>query len=45
MEKITPIENLDEMIKTGNYEGLDAARLTDTGVCPTCFNKEHDNCL
>ena len=45
MEKITPIENLDEMIATGNYEGLTPAILTDAGICPTCFDKEHDNCL
>lgn len=45
MEKITPIENLDEMIKTGSFEGLTAAMLTDAGICPTCFNKEHGNFL
>ena len=45
MEKITPIENLDEMIATGNFKGLSAAKLTDAGICPTCFNKEHNNCL
>ena len=45
MEKITPIENLDEMIATGNYEGLTPAMLTDAGICPTCFNSEHDNCI
>jgi len=45
MEKITPIENLDEMIATGNYEGLTPAILTDAGICPTCFNNEHDNCI
>ena len=27
MEKITPIENLDEMIATDNFEGLTAAML------------------
>ena len=45
MEKLKPIENLDEMIKTGSFEGLTAAMLTDAGICPTCFNKEHGNCL
>jgi histidine triad (HIT) family protein len=45
MEQLKPIENLDEMIATKNFEGLTAAMLTDAGICPTCFNKEHDNCL
>lgn len=45
MEKITPIENLDEMIATDNFEGLIAAMLTDAGICPTCFNREHHGCL
>ena len=45
MEKITPIENLNEMIATSNFEGLSAAKLTDAGICPTCFNKEHNDCL
>ena len=37
MEKITPIEKLNEMIATGNFEGLTAAQLTDAGICPTCL--------
>lgn len=45
MEKITPIENLDEMIATGKFDGLTAAALTDAGICPTCFNREHNGCL
>lgn len=45
MEQLKPIENLDEMIATKKFEGLTAAMLTDAGICPTCFNKEHDNCL
>ena len=45
MEKITPIENLDEMIATDNFEGLTPAMLTDAGICPTCFNREHHGCL
>ena len=45
MEKLTPIENLDEMIATGNFEGLTPAMLTDAGICPTCFNREHNGCL
>ncbi len=45
MEKTTPIENLDEMIATNNFEGLTPAMLTDAGICPTCFNKQHNGCL
>lgn len=45
MEKITPIENLDKMIETGDFESLTPAILTDAGICPTCFNKEHNGCL
>ena len=26
-------------------ENLTPAELTDMGICPTCYNKEHDNCL
>ena len=26
-------------------EKLTPAELTDRGICPTCYNKEHDNCL
>lgn len=26
-------------------EQVGAAVLTDNGICPTCFNKEHDECL
>ena len=26
-------------------ENLKPAELTDMGICPTCYNKEHDNCL
>ena len=26
-------------------ETLTPAELTDRGICPTCYNKEHDNCL
>lgn len=45
MEKLTPIKNLNEMIATGNFEGLTAAQLTDAGIYPTCFNREHNGCL
>ena len=24
---------------------LTAAQLVDSGICPTCYNREHDNCL
>ncbi len=26
-------------------ENLTPAELTDMGICPTCYNKEHNNCL
>ena len=26
-------------------ENLTPAELTDMWICPTCYNKEHDNCL
>ena len=26
-------------------ENLTPAALTDMGICPTCYNKEHNNCL
>lgn len=26
-------------------EKLTAAMLTDKGICPTCYDREHDNCL
>ena len=26
-------------------EKLTAAMLTDRGICPTCYNREHNNCL
>ena len=26
-------------------EKLTAGMLTDRGICPTCYNREHDNCL
>lgn len=26
-------------------EKLTPAQLTDMGICPTCYNKEHNNCL
>jgi len=26
-------------------ENLTPAELTDKGICPTCYNKEHNNCL
>ena len=26
-------------------EKLTAAMLTDMGICPTCYNREHDNII
>lgn len=30
------------LIKAGKVNNAD---LTDSGICPTCFDREHDNCL
>lgn len=35
-------EEIVELIKT---KKIDAADLTDSGICPTCFNKEHNAVL
>lgn len=35
-------EEIVKLIKEGKVE---AADLTDSGICPTCFNKEHNNVL
>lgn len=28
-----------------NMEKITPAMLVDSGICPTCYNREHDNCL
>lgn len=35
-------EEIVEMIRNGK---ISAADLTDSGICPTCFNRSHDNVL
>ena len=33
------------MYRGDNMETLTPAELTDRGICPSCYNKEQDNCL
>ena len=35
----------EEIIKLINEKKITAADLTDSGICPTCFNKNHNNIL
>ena len=35
----------DEIIKLVSTGKIGAADLTDSGICPTCFDKEHNNIL
>ena len=37
--------NDEEIIKLIIEKKITAADLTDSGICPTCFNKNHNNIL
>ena len=37
-----PDEKIVELIENGAVTNAD---LTDSGICPTCFDREHNNCL
>ena len=37
--------NEEELVELIKFKKISAADLTDSGICPTCFDKNHNNIL